>query len=709
MTMVGAAKHSLRALVIGAGPAATAMHLPVLGRLRDQGRMTLTLVCDLREERAGAARKEFGFQEQTSDGLAALARADVDLVYIFGDARLHYEYGLAALRNGKHLFVEKPIAPTYLQARELAQLAQSAGRVAVGGHNRRFLPSLLRVRGAAGHGGWRFAEAVFHKPEAGTPPPFGAKTWLSANGIHALDALVYVMGGLPARVSAVATSPRATQPSTFSAVMSWEDGRQGTFLCDNDAGLRREEYAFHSVAQSYCVGDAGLSIASAGRVTEFVPLPAVGAGIEEEHAAFLDAVKGQANAPHDIAAIAPSLLLAELIEAGFNGEVRLPDSEPPANAPAQAASRVRQGARDVPRSVLVSRADGLEDTLLRHLPGVRLVALAEVRDGEAVRPDIGAAILGRGAEALKPEVLAKLPRLAIIGVAGLSLTAMQPAALLARNITVVNAAEAYAQSLAEFALGLAVLGRRRGFTSHELMRLGGWGTNLPPAGLRGLVRRIARRGRPMAAALGVEEQLLRWWRAGTPSVTGSYTPHPRLLRGATVGLIGWGSSARAFAVRLLQAEARVLVFSEHAPESELRHAGVVLAALGDVLAAEIVSLHRGLTPATRHFLGAAELARLRPGALLINVARGALIEPAALVARLRRGDVFACLDTYEEEPLASTNALRALPNVFLTAHIGGGSADMHAAAADEVVGKIAAFMRGEEIQTVTDERLATMT
>src|SRR6202030_540544 len=98
-----------------------------------------------------------------------------------------------------------------------------------------------------------------------------------------------------------------------------------------------------------------------------------------------------------------------------------------------------------------------------------------------------------------------------------------------------------------------------------------------------------------------------------------------------------------------------------------------------------VSLHRGLTPATRHFLGAAELARLRPGAVLINVARGALIAPDALLARLRQGDVFACLDTFEEEPLAASHPLRSLPNVFLTSHIAGGSPDMHAAAAEEVV------------------------
>ena len=80
-----------------------------------------------------------------------------------------------------------------------------------------------------------------------------------------------------------------------------------------------------------------------------------------------------------------------------------------------------------------------------------------------------------------------------------------------------------------------------------------------------------------------------------------------------------------------------------------------------------------------------------------------------MLARLRRGDVFACPDTYEAEPLARTHPLRALPNVFLTSHLGGGSADMQAAAADEVVAKVAAYLRGEPVETLSAERLATMT
>jgi phosphoglycerate dehydrogenase-like enzyme len=126
-----------------------------------------------------------------------------------------------------------------------------------------------------------------------------------------------------------------------------------------------------------------------------------------------------------------------------------------------------------------------------------------------------------------------------------------------------------------------------------------------------------------------------------------------------------------------------------------------------VLAADIVSLHRGLTESTRHSLGAAELAKLRPGTVLINIARGALFEPNALLARLKRGDIFACLDTYEDEPLIASHPLRKLPNVFLTAHIAGGSPDNYAAAAAEVVRKVASCLGGDLTQSISAERLRT--
>jgi phosphoglycerate dehydrogenase-like enzyme len=227
-----------------------------------------------------------------------------------------------------------------------------------------------------------------------------------------------------------------------------------------------------------------------------------------------------------------------------------------------------------------------------------------------------------------------------------------------------------------------------------------------------MLRRIAQSVRPAAKAMGLEAPLLSLWRqriASQGSALRSRAATARDLTGATIGLIGWSENGRVFAAHLKRVGAHIIVFSEHANPDEIRAAGAAPASLGEVLAADIVSLHRGLTPDTLHFLGAAELAKLRPGAVLINIARGALIEPNALLARLERGDIIACLDTYDSEPLAASHPLRRLPNVFLTSHIAGGSMDMHAAAAEEVIRKVIAHLNGDAVESVSAERLRSMT
>lgn len=682
-------------MVIGAGPAAVDMHLPVLAKLRDRRELELVLVCDLQHERAAAASQKFGFLEHSGDGLEAIARPDIQVVYVFGSAQLHFEYGMAALRAGKHLFVEKPVAPSYADACELASLAKQRGLMAVGGHNRRFRESFAQARARAGKAGWRYAEAVFHKPESGKPASFGARTWLSANGIHALDALVFMMNGLPEHLTALAGEAGARQPSAFTALMRWSDGAQGAFLCNNNAGARREEYAFHAPGETCRIDDLGLAVEKAG---QSVRTAAAGRddGIDAEHAAFLHAIRSGIEPVHAIESLAPAIFLGELIERGFTGTVRLPARE----------ATHRPTPRTAMPSVLIVQPRELQPALARLLPTARLASTRDVEASEGPRPDIVAAILGRGADPLSGELLARLPKLAVVGVVGLSVAQHDPASLLARDITLVNAAQTYAESVAEFALGLAILGRRRAFLSHDLMRRGGWGS-APPAGL---AMRLARRARPLLEAAGIEPWLRSLWlaRRGTRTAAPAQLG-PRELRGATVGLIGWSTNARAFAARLLREQAHVCCYSDHASDLDLNAAGVRRVSLGEALASDIVSLHRGLTPRTRHFLGAAELEKLRPGAVFINIARGALVEPQALWARLARGDVFACLDTFETEPPAAADPLRGLPNVFLTSHLAGGSADMHAAAAHEVVGKIAEFLAGNEVEAISAGRLHTMT
>ncbi len=685
MSDVAPVKRPVRALVIGAGVTSQLIHLPILAKLQSEGAIELALICDLDGERARSAQTKFSFHDRCGDAVAAVNRPDLDVVYVFGTARVHMRFGSQALRTGKHLFVEKPVASTFADAQELADLAQEAGLIAVGGHNRRFFRSFGAVRERAGKGGITHAESTFHC-QARTRPAaaLGAhRTWLSANGIHALDALIFMMGGLPGHLTSFA------RDETFSALMHWNDGRQATFACNNNAGARIERYVFHTPGTTFTIDDDGLAVASGGAVTKLGLVPQ-GDDYEAEHRSFLAAIQSGSEPAHSIASLAPSLFLSERIEDGFIGKIELPRNQ-------------RSSTRSVEaqRTVLVDRVDQLTHALVDLPSHLRLDSIDGISRFDHPRPDVEAAILGGGAPPLSEALLDKLPNLRVVGVAALSLASYQPENLLARGISLINASEAYAESVAEFAFALAVLGRRRAFASHEAMRRGDWGTG-SNAGFRQYLQRA---GVPLAKALGLDTPLRALWRRTLQQPGKGMVPVPHMLRGATVGLIGWSANAHALAARLTAAGAIVRVYSEHATEIvEAKRA-----MLAEVLAADIVSLHRGLTPATRHFLGAAELSQLRPGALLINVARGALIEPDALLQRLRRGDIFACLDTFESEPLSRNHPLRRLPNVFLTSHIAGGSGDMRADAAKEVVGKVIRFLDGADVDTVSQDRLRTMT
>lgn len=687
-----ALKAAPRALVVGASETAALLHLPVLEQLRDEGRLELVEICDLRLGSAAEARSRFGFSRHGSDAAAAIGRDDIDVVYLLGSARMHHALGLAALEAGKHLFVEKPIAPSFAEAMQLADAAAERELIAVGGHSRRFLAAFDRIRADAGNGGWTFAEAVFHKPEFGRPPPFGAATWLSGNGIHALDALLFMLGGMPEWLAAD-TAGSGSIPAIFTATMCWPNGAHAVLLCNNEAGARREEYVFHSPGESCRVTDAGLTIERGG-ARRFFELPAAADGFAAEHEAFLDAIATDVSPRHAISALAPSLFLAELIEAGHHGPVRLP-TKPMTITPSGI------------HNVLVVGADRLRNALGEMPANWRLVSFEELDSVPESRPDISAAIVAPAAEPLTAGVLDKLPNLSVIGVAGLSLHRYGADRLLERGIILMNASHAYAESVAEFALGLAILGRRLAFASNGTMHESGWGTARQRGGWRQAVLRIARALRPIAARVGLEADLLKVWRSA--ALAPVQASGPRELRGASVGLVGWGANAAAFARRLTAAGGSVLAWSEHSSPEDIRAGGARPATLAQVLSADIVSLHRGLTPATRHCLGAPELARLRPGSVLINVARGALIEPEALIGRLRKGDAFACLDTFEEEPLQRRHPLRRMGNVFLTSHIAGGSPDMHAAAIREVIGKVAAHLDGGAVETVSADRLAAMT
>ncbi|MEP7300555.1 MAG: NAD(P)-dependent oxidoreductase [Caldimonas sp.] len=140
------------------------------------------------------------------------------------------------------------------------------------------------------------------------------------------------------------------------------------------------------------------------------------------------------------------------------------------------------------------------------------------------------------------------------------------------------------------------------------------------------------------------------------------------LGGKTLGLIGFGGIAAEVARLALGIGMKVLAWNRTAKA----HPGVEFVSVERLLAeSDAVSLHLLLDDATRGFLSAARLAAMRPGAILVNTARGALVDEAALVEALRSGRLgHAGLDVFGTEPLPAGHVLATLPNVTLSAHSG---------------------------------------
>ena len=164
----------------------------------------------------------------------------------------------------------------------------------------------------------------------------------------------------------------------------------------------------------------------------------------------------------------------------------------------------------------------------------------------------------------------------------------------------------------------------------------------------------------------------RFLRRGTPWIWG-----PRMMTGldlsagATLGIVGYGRIGRAVARRARGFGLRLLATPTRAPLAEEDRAGVTFLPLEELLAAaDVVSLHVPLTEATRHLIDDAALARMRPAALLVNTARGAVVDTDALVRALQANRLAgAALDVFEDEPAVDPR-LPALENVVLTPHLG---------------------------------------
>jgi len=257
---------------------------------------------------------------------------------------------------------------------------------------------------------------------------------------------------------------------------------------------------------------------------------------------------------------------------------------------------------------------------------------------------------------LSDGMMRRLPTLKLVAVSRGGPINIDMEAAKAHGITVVNVPGRNATAVAEFTLGAILAETRLIRVGHEALRKGEW---------RGDLYRADRTGRE--------------------------------LNEMTVGVIGYGNIGTKV-VRLLRAfGCHVLVCDPYVQLSaEDRNAGVELVALDDLLSrSDVVTLHPRVTEETRGMIGKDIIARMKPGVILINTARGPLVDYDALYEALVSGQIAsAMLETFAVEPVPSDWPLLQLPNVTLTPHIAGASVRTVTYAAEQAAEEVRRYLAG---------------
>lgn len=259
------------------------------------------------------------------------------------------------------------------------------------------------------------------------------------------------------------------------------------------------------------------------------------------------------------------------------------------------------------------------------------------------------AVLNPGDLLIDADLLNGSPHLKIIANASRGFDNLDLAELARRGIWATNVPDAFTASTAEVAMGLLLMVMRRMAEGDAYVRRGDWKRFVP----------------------------------------GEWDGHT--LVGKTMGLLGYGLIGKAVAKRARAFDMEVIYHQRHEDPAATDE----YVSFDDLLGrSDVLSLHTPLTPETTHLINRDTLARMKSGSVLINTARGKVVEDAALLAALASGHLAgAGLDVVEFEPLVAEQ-LRTLPNIVITPHLGGGTQESRRNAQVHAVGNVAAVLRG---------------
>ena len=268
-------------------------------------------------------------------------------------------------------------------------------------------------------------------------------------------------------------------------------------------------------------------------------------------------------------------------------------------------------------------------------------------------------MLIRSAVKVTAEVLANPGKLSAIARAGVGVDNVDLDAATAAGVLVLNTPDANTLSTAEHAMALMLALHRNIPDAHAHIRGGGW---------------------DRSKYLGEQ------------------------LAGKTLGIVGLGRIGRAVAARALAFEMRVIGFDPFVKDATLLDGAVAMVKeLPDFLGqADCITLHASLTDDTKHMIGAEELAAMKPGAHLVNCARGKLIDEAALANALNEDRIAgAAIDVYEKEPPEGSPLLSA-KNVVLTPHLAASTAEAQSRVSTDAVEALLAYLLHGEISSAVN-------
>jgi len=255
----------------------------------------------------------------------------------------------------------------------------------------------------------------------------------------------------------------------------------------------------------------------------------------------------------------------------------------------------------------------------------------------------------RSATKVRRDLLDRAPELLVVGRAGVGVDNIDLEACTARGIAVCNAPAGNTVAAAELTLALMLAAVRQVTAADASVRAGEWAR---------------------ARLQGAE------------------------LRGRTLGLVGCGRIGGEVARRCRAFGMRVVAFDPYLTDERADELRVERTSLDEVVAqADVLSLHTPLTDDTRGMIDGQVIARMKSGGFLVNVARGGLVDEAALSRALVDGQLAgAALDVYAEEPLAADSPLREAPNLVLTPHLGASTLEAQELVATEIAEAVRAAL-----------------